>query len=186
MTNVQPLKIALIIGSLRKDSVNRKFAEYMVSQMPDHVSVVECRIDDLPHYNEDIDTDTPPESYSRIREQVKYADALLIVSPEYNRTIPGGLKNAIDVLSRPFKNSALTGKKTAFITASPSSYGGISCGLDLRKTLALFAAPVLLAPEVYLSNAYDALDEEGRFTNERTQKYLKRFVDAFIEFAESK
>ena len=87
MSTVKPLKIALIIGSLRKDSVNRKFAEYMVSQMPDHVSVVECRIDDLPHYNEDIDTDTPPESYSRIREQVKDANALLIVSPEYNRTI---------------------------------------------------------------------------------------------------
>ena len=184
MSTVKPLKIALIIGSLRKDSVNRKFAEYMVSQMPDHVSVVECRIDDLPYYNEDIDTDTPPESYSRIREQLKYADALLIVSPEYNRTIPGGVKNAIDVLSRPFKNSVLTGRKTAFVTASPSSYGGRSCGFDLRKTMLPFEAPVLLAPEIYLSNAYDALDDEGNFTNERTQKYLKKFVDALVEFAE--
>ncbi|WP_296404385.1 NAD(P)H-dependent oxidoreductase [Psychrobacter sp.] len=185
MNTAKSLKIALIIGSLRKDSVNRKFAEYMVSQMPEYVNVVECRIDDLPHFNEDIDTDTPPDSYTRIREQVKDADALLIVSPEYNRSIPGGLKNALDVLSRPYNNSVLTGRKTAFVTASPSSYGGRSCGFDLRKTMLPFQAPVLMAPEIYLSNAYDALDEQGNFTSERTQKYLKKFVDALIEFAKS-
>ncbi|WP_019671852.1 NADPH-dependent FMN reductase [Psychrobacter lutiphocae] len=184
MSDNKPLNIALIIGSLRKESINRAFAEYMVSQMPEHVTVTECQIDDLPLYNEDIDTDTAPESYTRIRNQVGEADALLIVSPEYNRSIPGGLKNAMDILSRPKDGSVLNNIKVAFVTASPGTYGGRSCGFDLRKIMLPFAAQVLLAPEVYLSHATDALGEDNKVSSERTQQYLQKFVDAFVEFVE--
>lgn len=111
------INIALIIGSLRKESINRKFAEYIVSQMPDHVNIKEVDIADLPLYNQDYD-DKTIDSYERVRQQLKDADAVLIVTPEYNRTMPAALKNVIDIASRPYKESVWTHKKVAVVTAS--------------------------------------------------------------------
>ncbi|MGM8872330.1 NADPH-dependent FMN reductase [Psychrobacter sp. 2Y5] len=176
-----PLNIALIIGSLRAASINRKFAEYIVSQMPDNVDIQEVHIADLPVYNQDFD-ETTIDSYERVRRQLKAADAVLIVTPEHNRTMPAALKNVIDIGSRPYKENIWTSKKVAVATASPSTYGARDSGLDVRKSMQMLSAKVMISPEVYLGNATDSLDEEGQ-VSERTQKFLQRFVDSFVDFA---
>ena len=175
------IDIALIIGSLRKQSINRKFAEYIVSQMPDHVNIKEVRIADLPLYNQDYD-DTSIDSYERVRQQLKDADAVLIVTPEHNRTMPAALKNIIDIASRPYKESVWKHKKVAVVTASPGSFGGINSGLDVRKSMQMLSAQMMIDPEIHLSRATDSLNEDGTVT-ERTQKFLQGFVTDFVNFA---
>lgn len=175
------IKIALIIGSLRKASINRKFAQYIVSQMPENVTVEEVCIADLPLYNQDYD-DTTIDSYERVRQQLTAADAVLIVTPEHNRTMPAALKNVIDIASRPYKESVWRHKKVALVTASPSNYGGINSGLDVRKSMQMLSAHMMVSPEVYLSQATDSLNEDGSVT-ERTQKYLQTFIDELVAFA---
>ena len=175
------INIALIIGSLRKESINRKFAEYMVSQMPESLSIKEVYIADLPLYNQDYD-DTTIDSYERVRQQLKGADAVLIVTPEHNRTMPAALKNVIDIGSRPYKENVWTAKRVAVVTASPSTYGARDSGLDVRKSMQMLSAQMMISPEVYLGNATDSLDDAGE-VSERTQKFLQRFVDEFVVFA---
>ncbi|MBO1530550.1 NAD(P)H-dependent oxidoreductase [Psychrobacter sp. F1192] len=172
--------IALIIGSLRKASINRKFAEYIVSQIPDSIKVSEVNIADLPLYNQDYD-DMTIDSYERVRAQLKAADAVLIVTPEHNRTMPAALKNVVDIAPRPHGNSVWTGKKVAVVTASPSTYGGRSSGLDVRKSMQMLSAQMMISPEVYLGHATDSLNEDGS-VSERTQKFLQKFVDELVEF----
>lgn len=173
--------IALIIGSLRKESINRKFAEYIVSQIPESLTVEEVNIADLPLYNQDYD-DTTIDSYERVRHQLKNADAVLIVTPEHNRTMPAALKNVIDIASRPYKESVWEGKKVAVVTASPGTYGGRVSGLDVRKSMQMLSAQMMISPEVYLGHATDSLNEDGS-VSERTQKFLQKFVDEFVVFA---
>lgn len=175
------INIALIIGSLRKESINRKFAEFIASQMPDNVDIKEVNIADLPLYNQDYD-DTTIDSYERVRQQLKDADAVLIVTPEHNRTMPAALKNVIDIGSRPYTENVWTHKKVAVVTASPSSFGGINSGLDVRKSMQMLSAQVMIDPEIYLSRATDSLNEDGS-VSERTQKFLQGFVTEFVKFA---
>ena len=175
------INIALIIGSLRKESINRKFAELMVSQMPENVVIEEVHISDLPVYNQDYD-DTTIDSYERVRKQLKNADGVLIVTPEHNRTMPAALKNVIDIGSRPYKESVWTHKKVAVVTASPGSFGGINSGLDVRKSMQMLSAQMMIDPEIHLSRATDSLNDDGSVSR-RTQKFLQRFVTDFVDFA---
>ncbi len=177
------IKISLIIGSLRKESINRRFAEYIVSQIPDHIEVEEINIADLPLYNQDFDDRDIP-SYTRIREQLKAADAVLIVTPEHNRTMPAALKNVIDIGSRPHGESVWTDKKVAVVTASPGTYGGRASGLDVRKSMQMLSAQVMIRPEVYLGHATDSLEDNGD-VSERTQKFLQKFTTALVAFTGS-
>lgn len=173
--------IGLIIGSLRKASINRKFAEYIVSQLPEDIEVIEINIADLPLYNQDYD-EHDIESYTRVRKQIGAANAILIVTPEHNRTMPAALKNVIDIGSRPHGKSVWTDKKVAVVTASPGTYGGRSSGLDVRKSMQMLSAQMMISPEVYLGHATDSLDENGE-VSARTQKFLQKFVEGFVEFA---
>lgn len=173
--------IGLIIGSLRKASINRKFAEYIVSQLPEDIEVIEINIADLPLYNQDYD-ERDIESYTRVRKQIGAANAILIVTPEHNRTMPAALKNVIDIGSRPHGKSVWTDKKVAVVTASPGTYGGRSSGLDVRKSMQMLSAQMMISPEVYLGHATDSLDENGE-VSARTQKFLQKFVEGFVEFA---
>lgn len=175
------IHIALIIGSLRKESINRKFAEFIASQMPDNVDIKEVHIADLPLYNQDYD-DTTIDSYERVRQQLKDADAVLIVTPEHNRTMPAALKNVVDIGSRPYTKSVWEHKKVAVVTASPGSFGGINSGMDVRKSMQMLSAEVMIDPEIYLSRATESLNEDGS-VSERTQKFLQGFVTEFIKFA---
>lgn len=173
--------IALIIGSLRKESINRKFAEHIVSQLPESLMVQEVNIGDLPLYNQDYDDQTI-DSYDRVRQQLESADAVLIVTPEHNRTMPAALKNVIDIASRPYGYSVWTDKKVAVVTASPGTYGGRASGLDVRKSMQMLSAQMMISPEVYLGHATDSLDDEGN-VSERTKKFLQKFVNEFVVFA---
>ena len=175
------INIALVIGSLRKESINRKFAEYIVSQMPDSVTIKEVHIADLPLYNQDYD-DKTIDSYERVRQQLKDADAVLIVTPEHNRTMPAALKNVVDIGSRPYKESVWTHKRVAVVTASPGSFGGINSGLDVRKSMQMLSAQLMVDPEIHLSRATDSLNEDGSISA-HTQKFLQGFVTDFVQFA---
>lgn len=173
-------QVALIIGSLREESINRQFAEYIVSQLPDYISVEEISIANLPLYNQDYDKQQI-DSYDKVRYQIKKADAVLIVTPEHNRSMPSALKNVIDIASRPHGDSAWTNKKVAVVTASPGTYGGRSSGLDVRKVMQSLAVQMMVTPEVYLAHATDSLDDQGVSSN-RTQQFLTKFANEFATF----
>lgn len=164
------INIALIIGSLRKESINCKFAKYIVSQMPDHVNIKEVGIADLPLYNQNYD-DTTIDSYERVRQQLKNADAVLIATPEHKRTMPAALKNIVDITSRPYKKSVWTHKKVTVVTASPGSFGGINSGLDVRKNMQMLSAQMMIDPETHLSRATDSLNEVAVSLNAHKNSY---------------
>lgn len=168
-------KIAVIVGSLSQHSINRNMAQKIVENAPADVQIEEVYLADLPLYTQDLDALSIP-AYDRVREQLKRADAVLIASPEHNRSVPAALKNVLDIGSRPFGQSVWNGKKVAVVTASPGSYGGINAGVHLRQILQALGANVLSAPEVYLSRAGLELDE-------RTQSFLAKFADSFFAWA---
>lgn len=174
-------QIALIIGSLSKQSLNRSIAEHIVAQAPEGFNINEVQISDLPLYTQDLDEQAIP-AYDRVRDQLKAADAVLIVSPEHNRAMPAALKNLIDIASRPQGLSVWGGKKVAVVTASPGAYGGVHAGLQIRLSLQSLNADVLISPEVFLNRATDAL-ENGKVSDERTAGFLNKFAAAFYEWA---
>lgn len=175
------IKIALVIGSLSKQSINRAVAEHIAAQAPAGVEIEEVTIGDLPLYTQDLDAESVPQ-YDRVRAQLKAADAVLIVSPEHNRAMPAAVKNLIDITSRPYGQSVWQGKKAAAITASPGSYGGITAGLQIRQSLQMLGANVLITPEVFLSRANAALSD-GKVADERTAGFLNKFAAAFYAWA---
>lgn len=168
-------KIALIIGSLSQKSINRNVAQIICQNAPQDVEIEEVQIGDLPLYTQDLDSQSIP-AYDRVRNQIKNADAVLIVSPEHNRSMPAAVKNVLDIATRPFGQNVWAGKKVAVVTASPGSYGGINSGLHLRQSLHAAGATVFSAPEVYLSRASLELDE-------RTKEFLAKFASAFFSWA---
>ena len=154
-------RIAIIVGSLRKDSINRKVARSICGLRCDNLDCSMIEIGDLPLYNQDLDAN-PPEQWTRFREQVAASDGVLFCSPEYNRGIPGVLKNAIDVGSRPYGQSVFDKKPAAIVTASPGSIGGFGSNHQIRQAAVFLNMPVMQQPEAYLGHvSEDAFDEEG-------------------------
>lgn len=169
-------KIAIVIGSLSQNSLHRQLVNEILKSKPQDVEIEEVKIDDLPLYTQDLD-DQNVAAYERVRAQLKRADAVLIASPEHNRSIPAAMKNLIDVATRPFGQNLWTAKKVAILTASPGVYGGINSGLDLRNVLGFCGAELLTQPEVYLSRASSEIDE-------RTAGFLAKFAEVFFKWAE--
>ena len=154
-------KIAIIVGSLREGSINRKVARSICGLRGDNLDCSMIEIGDLPLYNQDLDAN-PPEQWVRFREQVAAADGVLFVSPEYNRGIPGVLKNAIDVGSRPYGQSVFDKKPAAIVTASPGSIGGFGSNHQIRQACVFLNMPVMQQPEAYLGHVTDdSFDESG-------------------------
>jgi chromate reductase len=153
-------KIAIIVGSLRKESLNRKVARSICAIRYDNLDCSMIEIGDLPLYNQDSDAN-PPEQYVRFRKQIAEADGVLFCSPEYNRGIPGVLKNAIDVGSRPFGQSVFDKKPAAIVTASPGSIGGFGANHQIRQTCVFLNMPVMQQPEAYLGHVTDDSFDEG-------------------------
>jgi chromate reductase len=147
-------KIAILVGSLRKASLNRKVARSICAIRGDNLDCSMIEIGDLPLYDEDLDAN-PPEQWVRFRQQVGEADGVLFVSPEYNRGIPGVLKNAIDVGSRPYGQSVFDKKPAAIITASPGGIGGFGSNHQIRQAAVYLNMPVMAQPEAYLGNVSD-------------------------------
>jgi len=177
----QQIDIAVIVGSLRAGSFNRMAAHALARLAPDGVTLRIVEIGDLPHYNEDIETDSPPPAWTRFRQEVASADAVLFVTPEYNRSVPGVLKNAIDVGSRPYGSSVFMAKPAAIMTLSPGALGGFGANHHLRQILVFQDTPILQQPEAYIGNAATLFDEKGHIANDRTKALFDSFLGAFVK-----
>ncbi len=176
------LKIGVIVGSLRKDSYNRRLALAVEKLAPrGELTFEHIRIDDLPLYTQDFDADYPPVC-RRLKETIAACDGLLFVTPEYNRSVPGVLKNAIDIASRPYGTSAFAGKPAAVCGTSVGSNGTAMAQQHLRNTLAYLDVPTLGQPEVFLHFKEDLIASDGKINNARTQEFLQRFVDRFVDW----
>jgi Predicted flavoprotein len=176
--------VAVIVGSLRKESFSRKIAKALAELAPDGMTLTFVEIGQLPLYNQD-DEATPPESYVAFRRTIAAADAVLFVTPEYNRSVPGVLKNAIDVASRPYGQSAWDGKPGAVVSVSPGAIGAFGANHHLRQSLVFLNVPVLQQPEAYIGNVTQLLDESGKLVKEDTRKFLAKFMETFAAWIET-
>jgi chromate reductase len=179
----QTRTVAVIVGSLRKDSVTRKVARAIEALAPAHLKFDEVPIGDLPLYNQDIE-ESPPPAYVAFRDRIRAADAVLFATPEYNRSVPGGLKNAIDVGSRPYGQSAWNGKPAAIVSVSPGAIGGFGANHHLRQSLVFLNMPILQQPEAYVGNAFSLFGEDGELQNETTSEFLRAFGQTFADWIE--
>ncbi len=179
-------KIAVFVGSLRKESLNRKMAEALMKLAPESLIFEIIEIGGLPLYNQDDDDEgKPPSAWTTFRDRVKSFDGFLFVTPEYNRSVPGVLKNALDVGSRPYGQSVWGGKPGAVISVSPGAIGGFGANHHLRQSLVFLDVPTMQQPEAYIGGAAQLFDSGGDITNETTRELLKRFMHAFKGWVES-
>ena len=171
-------KIAVLVGSLRKESFNRKMAKALIKLSPDSLTLEIVEIGGLPLYNQDLD-DNPPVAWIEFRQRIKKFDGVLFVTPEYNRSVPGVLKNAIDVGSRPYGKSAWDGKPGAVMSVSPGAIGGFGANHHLRQSMVFLNVPVMQQPEAYIGNAANLFDEEGDLTSDSIREHAAKFMRAF-------
>ena len=171
--------VAVIVGSLRKDSVSRKMAGVLAEVAPKGLDLQIVEIGDLALYNEDIEADGPPEPWRAFRERIVATDAVLFVTPEYNRSVPAALKNALDVGSRPYGQSVWNAKPGAIVSLSPGAVGGFGANHHLRQSLVFLNVPAMQQPEAYIGGAWGLFDESGAMTNVGTKAFLQKFMEAF-------
>ncbi|MCD7098773.1 NADPH-dependent FMN reductase [Stenotrophomonas sp. MMGLT7] len=172
-------KVAVLVGSLRKQSINRKLALALEKLAGDKADFQYLEIGDIPLYDQDRDGDYPAQG-TRLKQQIRAADAVLFVTPEYNRSIPGVLKNAIDTASRPYGDSAFAGKPAAVIGASVGAIGTALAQQHLRNVLSYLDVAVLPQPEAFIHFSDGLVADDGSVANEGTRKFLQGFVDAFV------
>lgn len=173
--------IAIIVGSIRKDSYNLKLARALEKLGGKHFTATHVRIDDLPLFNQDLESALPA-SVTRLKQEIEAADGVLFVTPEYNRSIPGVLKNAIDWASRPYGSNSFSGKPSAICGTSPGVIGTAVAQAHLRSVVAGFlSSPVMGQPELYLAFKDGLIDADGNVTNEDTKKFLQSYVDHFAD-----
>jgi len=170
--------VAVIVGSLRKDSINRKVANALVELAPAALKLSIIEIGHLPMYNQDGD-ENPPAAWTQFRERIRAADAVLFVTPEHNRSVPAALKNALDIGSRPYGQSAWSGKPGAVVSASQGAIGGFGANHHLRQSLVFLNVPAMAQPEAYLGGADKLFDAHGKLANDGTRKFLQDFMHAF-------
>lgn len=173
--------IAVFVGSLRKESLNRKLAKALAELAPSSLKLEIVEIGQLPLYNQDFDEDPSP-VYVEFRARVRAADGVLFVTPEYNRSVPGALKNALDVASRPYGQSAWNGKPGAVISASPGAIGGFGANHHLRQSLVFLNVPAMQQPEAYIGGADKLFDASGKLASDGTRKFLQQFIEAFANW----
>src|SRR5580765_3745443 len=179
----QTRNVAVLVGSLRKDSYTRKMARALAQVAPEGLKLEIVEIGQLPHYNQD-DEANPPAASAAFRQKIAAADAVLFVTPEYNRSVPGVLKNAIDVGSRPYGKSAWKGKPAAVMTVSPGAMGGFGANHHLRQSLVFLDMPAMPQPETYIGAAGDLFDDAGGLKKPETKPFLDKFLAAFAAWIE--
>ena len=172
--------VGVFVGSLRKDSLNRKLAHALAELAPSSLKLNIIEIGALPLYNQDEDAN-PPAAWTEFRDKVRAVDAVLFVTPEYNRSVPGVLKNAIDVGSRPYGKSVWNGKPGAVISASPGGIGGFGANHHLRQSLVFLNVPAMQQPEAYVGHADKMFDESGKAV-EGSRKFVQGFIDAYASW----
>jgi chromate reductase, NAD(P)H dehydrogenase (quinone) len=175
--------VAVFIGSLRKESFNRKMAHALAGLAPPSLKLEIVEIRDLPLYNQDDDA-SPPAVSKAFKERVQRADAVLFVTPEYNRSVPGVLKNAIDIASRPYGKSAWNGKPGAVMSVSPGAMGAFGANHHLRQSLVFLNVPAMPQPEAYIGNAGKLFNENNEIIVDDTREFVKKFLEAFSQWIE--
>lgn len=177
-------RIAVFVGSLRKESYNRKMANALIALAPDSLSFEIIDISNLPMFNQDLEAN-PPKEWVALKEQISAADGVLFVTPEYNRSVPGVLKNALDVASRPYGKSAWDGKPGAIVSVSMGNISGFGANHHLRQALVFLNVPTMAQPEAYIGGAGSLFDDEGKLTNDSTKKFLTTFMEAFEKWVDT-
>ena len=175
--------VAVLVGSLRKDSLNRKMANALIAMAQEPLKLEIIEIGQLPLYSQDTDAD-PPQVMVDFRRRVAAADALLFVTPEYNRSVPGVLKNAIDVGSRPYGKSAWAGKPGAVVSVSPGALCAFGANHHLRQSLVFLDVPTMPQPEAYIGNAAALFDDKGAPINDSTRGFMQKFLQAYARWIE--
>lgn len=179
------IPVAVFVGSLRKASWNRKLAQALIALAPPSLQLEIIEIGQLPLYNQELDdAGSPPAEWTAFRGRVKPFGALLFVTPEYNRSVPAPLKNAIDVGSRPYGQSVWDRKPAAVVSASPGAIGGFGANHHLRQSLVFLNVPCLQMPEVYLGGIQKKFDEKGGLSDTSTREFLQSFLAAYVNWVE--
>lgn len=177
-------KVAVLVGSLRKGSYTRKMANAARELAPAPLTLNFVEIGNLPLYNEDLEGSNLPPAWAAFRQSIKAADALLFFTPEYNRSVPGLLKNAIDVGSRPYGQNTFAGKPGAVMSVSPGAIGGFGANHHLRQSMVFLDVPMMQQPEAYLGGAATLFDDQGKLTADKTKEFLQKFLGAFAAWIE--
>lgn len=177
-------KVAVLVGSLRAGSYSRRIAEALIARAPSGLDCAIVEIGDLPMYNQDLDDD-PPAAWTGFRSAIASCTAVLFVTPEYNRSIPGCLKNAIDVGSRPQGKSVWSGKPAAVVSVTPYQLGAFGANHALRQTFVFLDMPVMQQPEAYIGKVADLLGEDGQVSNAESARFLSGFMTAFAAWIET-
>lgn len=172
------MKIGILVGSLRRESFNRKIALTLMQLSIPSTTMEIVDVGNLPFYNQDLEV-MPPESWVAFRKKIAACDAIIFVTPEYNRSTPPALKNALDVGSRPYGASVWDGKRCAIISSSVGAIGGFGANHHLRQSLVFLNMPCLQQPEMYLGHVDKLFDESGRLNNADVKKLLESFLQAF-------
>jgi len=175
--------VVVLVGSLRQASFNRKMADALQEIAAGTLALEQVAIGDLPLYNEDLEAAVPP-AWARFRDRVRRADAVLFVTPEYNRSVPGVLKNAIDVGSRPYGKSVFSRKPAAVVSVTQGALGAFGANHHLRQSLVFLDMPALQQPEMYIGGAPRLFGQDGRLSSDETRALLKKFIDAFAAWIE--
>ena len=173
--------VGYLIGSLARDSINRKLAKALIRLAPETLEFHEIAFGDLPIYSYDYDADYPPEARA-FKAAIKRSDAVLFVTPEYNRSIPGGLKNAIDWASRPYGTNAFARKPSAVIGTSPGAIGTAVAQQSLRSVLSFLNAPQMNTPEAYIQFTPGLITDEGEVSVGSTEEFLRTYMEEFHTF----
>ena len=183
MSSQKKIQAGVIVGSLRKQSFCRMVAKSLLTLTPENLTLEILEIGQLPFYNQDLDS-LPPREWTEFRDRLKKFDAVVFVTPEYNRSVPGVLKNAIDVASRPYGQNAFSGMPGAVISVSIGALGGFGANHHLRQSLVFLNVPMMAQPEAYLGEAAKLFEANGNLTSEPTREFLKKFMAAFSVWAE--
>jgi chromate reductase, NAD(P)H dehydrogenase (quinone) len=179
-----PKKIAVFVGSLRKESFSLKMAKALMALAPESLKLEIIEIGGLPLYNQDRDDD-PPAAWVEFRERVRRFDGVLFITPEYNRSVPAALKNAIDVGSRPYGKSVWDGKPGAVMSVSPGAIGGFGANHHLRQSLVFLNVPTMQQPEAYVGHAADLFDASGNLANDPVREFVGKYLSAFAAWVQT-
>jgi len=175
------ISVAVVVGSLRRESFSRKVAKAAMARSPSGMTCELVEISDIPMFNEDLEV-RPPAEWETFRSVIRRSDGVLFVTPEYNRSVPGCLKNAIDVGSRPEGENVWDGKSAGVISVTPYKLGAFGANHALRQTFVFLNMPVMQQPEAYIGGAGNLFDEKGTLTDDETGAFLKKFMDAFSQW----
>ena len=175
--------VVVIPGSLRKESFSLKVANALAKLAPDTIKLNVVTLHGISFFNQDLEA-TPPADWLAFREKLQKSEGVLFVTPEYNRSIPGVLKNAIDVGSRPYGKSSFLDKPIGIVSNSPGPLGGVNAAMNLKQILPGYAGTIMGQPEIYLNGVGDAFNDKGELVKESLQAVLQQYIDAYAAFVQ--